>query len=124
MSQPLTDWKMAPWPVPHGWAYVWEDMHSIERAVGNYKLCIGQDDGEWRWWLCPNDSGLSIARGEGHDLLDAIWRAFDALATQLDNQIHLDICVECGAQGDHMDISVYKDRLLCRDCEADAKDAN
>ena len=72
MSQPLTDWKMAPWPVPHGWAYVYDDMHSIERDVGGYTLIIGQDGAKWHWWLCPKGQGTSIDRGEGHDLLDAL----------------------------------------------------
>lgn len=87
MSEPLTDWKMSPWPVPVGWAYVQVEqngMHSIERDVGEYTLVIGQDEGKWRWWLCPKGEQSSLTRGDGLDLLDAVWRCFDALAKELD----------------------------------------
>lgn len=73
----------APWPIPVGWSYIFEDMHGIERSVGQWRLLVSEDEG-WVWWLCPEGSNLSIARGEADDMLGAIWGAFDALARQID----------------------------------------
>jgi hypothetical protein len=83
--EPLIDWRSSPWPVPSGWTYVYaEGMHCIEREVGPFKLSICDDDGQWVWWLCPQNDPLGCQRGEGHDVLDAMWRCFDALATALE----------------------------------------
>ena len=82
---PLT--AVAEIPVPTGWTYSRpspEDMPGIERAVGDFNLVIGLDDGKWRWWLCPLGNQSSIKRGEAAYLVDAIWRVFDALARHLD----------------------------------------
>ena len=75
--------KTAPWPVPTGWAYVWDDIHSIERDVGDYTLIVAQEGDKWLWWLCPKGKATSVARGETFDMLDAVWRTFDALATKM-----------------------------------------
>ena len=76
----------APWPIPLGWAYLYEDMHGIERGVGQWRLFVSEDEG-WVWWLCPEGSNLSVARGEASDMLGAIWGVFDALTKQLEKEI-------------------------------------
>ena len=80
---PLT--TVATIPVPTGWRYVWEDMPSIERDVGNHTLIVALEDGTWHWWLCPKGTATSVARGDAWDMLDAVWRVFDALARRLDS---------------------------------------
>jgi hypothetical protein len=80
----------APWPIPLGWRYVYEDMPSIERTVGPWSLIVAQDEGQWVWWLCPINDSSSVARGDGQDLLGAMWQVFDALAKQLPQ------CNKCG----------------------------
>lgn len=80
---------MSPWGIPHGWTFVQprdEDIPSIERTVGAYTLTIGEDDGKWVWWLCPAGEGVSISRGDGRNMVDAIMRALDALATHVGGQ--------------------------------------
>ena len=72
-------------PVPTGWRYVWEDMPSIERDVGNHTLIVALEDGTWHWWLCIQGNPSSLDRGQGDDMVDAIWRVFDALARRLDS---------------------------------------
>jgi hypothetical protein len=72
--------KVAPWPVPHGWKFVQEDMPSIVRIVGDYNLIVAEDDGEWVWWLCPAGDSMSVSRGDAFDMIDGITRALDAFA--------------------------------------------
>jgi hypothetical protein len=74
----------APWPVPHGWTFIQEDMPAIERVVGDYILSVGEDDGQWRWWLTPKTQIVSVARGDALDMVDGVTRALDALAKALE----------------------------------------
>jgi len=87
MSAQIIALTTAPWPIPLGWRFVQEapeEMPSIERKVGNYLLIVGDDDGEWRWWLCPLGSYMSVAKGDGFDMITAICQCLDALATRLE----------------------------------------
>lgn len=64
----------APWPVPVGWTYSYEDGPGIERKVGNYTLDIGDDtdDGKgWSWWVSPVGCPGSLEQ--------AIFAAADAM---------------------------------------------
>jgi len=79
----------APWPIPVGWSYVYEDIHSIGRDVGEWRLTIADQEEDarwprWSWWLCPKGSSFSLAHGEADDMLGAIWNAFNALARQIE----------------------------------------
>lgn len=78
----------APWTIPTGWTHDFDEsyrldgMHSIECAIGPYRLIVGDDDGVWKWWLYPRIEGLSIASGEAADMLAAIWEVLDAVIDQ------------------------------------------
>lgn len=79
----------APWPIPVGWSYVYEDIHSIARDVGGWRLTIAEQEEDarwarWTWWVGPKGSTSGVVRGEADDMLSAIWCAFDALARQLE----------------------------------------
>lgn len=78
----------APWPIPAGWTYTFEDIHSIERDVGEWRLTIAEQEDDvrwakWSWWAGPKGSGFGIVHGEADDMLGAIWCAFDSLARQI-----------------------------------------